>query len=393
MSYQALTVQHVVLAQRVDVADLEAGLLDEVDGLADGPHVHVGRDEGLDERAAAGARRARHLLDQRATARPQQAVDLAGERRVVALPDVLAHLDRGDRVEGAVGHLAVVLQPDLDPILEAALADPLVDERLLLARDRHADDLRAELLGRVQRERAPAAADVEVTAAGLDAELAADEVELVALRVLDGVAGLGARPVAAGVGHVRVEDEGVEVVGQVVVVLDGAAVAGLACAGARGAGPARRAARAAARRRRGRRPSGCRSSRRRRRCRPRGGHPAERAGRRPDATEAVEQVALDVELARDVRLGEAELAGVAHEPAQRGGVAQDDGRGVGGTGDGAVPRLEAHGQLAAEEGLDDGRQPRGDAVRTGGRRGGGGSVGAVVGHGHRGGLSLGVDSR
>ncbi len=120
--------------------------------------------------------------------------------------------------------------------------------------------------------------------------------------------------------------------------------------------------------------------------------PVRAAGRRPHATEPVEQVTLDVELTGDVRLGEAELTGVAHEPAQRGGVAQDDGRGVGGAGDRAVPRLEAHGQPAAEEGLDDGRQPRGDAVRTGGRRGGGGSVGAVVGHGHRGGLSSGVYS-
>src|SRR5689334_13262005 len=110
---------------------------------------------------------------------------------------MLTHLDRGDRVERPVGHLAIVLQPDLDPVLQASLPDALVDERLLLARDRHADDVRPELLGCVQRERAPAAADVEVTSAGLDAELAADEVELVALRVLDGVAGLGARPVAA----------------------------------------------------------------------------------------------------------------------------------------------------------------------------------------------------
>ncbi len=44
----------VVLAQRVDVTHLQTHLLDEVDGLADGPHRHVGSDERLDERAAAG---------------------------------------------------------------------------------------------------------------------------------------------------------------------------------------------------------------------------------------------------------------------------------------------------------------------------------------------------
>ena len=56
--------------------------------------------------------------------------------------------------------------------------------------DGHADDLHAVRLGGVQRQRAPAAADVEVPVARLgpvEAELAADQVELVALRVLDGV--------------------------------------------------------------------------------------------------------------------------------------------------------------------------------------------------------------
>ena len=47
-------------------------------------------------------------------------------RRVVALADVLAHLERPDRVEVvALGHLAVVLQPDLDPVAQPALGDPL----------------------------------------------------------------------------------------------------------------------------------------------------------------------------------------------------------------------------------------------------------------------------
>src|SRR6476659_1474911 len=57
--------QHVVLAQRVDVAHLEPPALEVRDGLADGPHVHVRRDERLDERATAGPLAgAGHLLDQ-----------------------------------------------------------------------------------------------------------------------------------------------------------------------------------------------------------------------------------------------------------------------------------------------------------------------------------------
>ena len=44
-----------MLAQRVHVADLQAGLLDQLDGLAHRAHVHVGGDERLDEGAATGS--------------------------------------------------------------------------------------------------------------------------------------------------------------------------------------------------------------------------------------------------------------------------------------------------------------------------------------------------
>ena len=40
-------------------------------------------------------------------------------------PDVLGHPDRADRVEPLVAELAVVLQPDLDLVADAGLADPL----------------------------------------------------------------------------------------------------------------------------------------------------------------------------------------------------------------------------------------------------------------------------
>ena len=56
------------------------------------------------------------------------------------------------------------------------------------------------------------------------------------------------------------------------------------------------------------------------------GRGAALADRLPHAAEAVEQVALDVDLAGDVGLGQPELAGAAHQPAQGGGVADDDGR-------------------------------------------------------------------
>ena len=174
---------------------------------------------------AARLRRAGHLLDQDPPARREQSLDAGDERRVVAPADVLAHLDRRHRVEGTVSDLAVVLEPDLDPVLESLGLDPGVDEGLLLRRQGHPDDADAVLLGRVDRQRAPPAADVEVpvrrgVGQRVEPQLAADEVELVALRVLQGVRRVVAREVRAGVSHVRVEDERVEVVGEVVVVGD-----------------------------------------------------------------------------------------------------------------------------------------------------------------------------
>ena len=69
----------------------------------------------------------------------------SGERRVVALRRrARPSRSRRSRRTGRPATLAVVLQPDLDPVLRArARAIRCVDERLLLARDRHADDVRA----------------------------------------------------------------------------------------------------------------------------------------------------------------------------------------------------------------------------------------------------------
>lgn len=57
----------------------------------------------------------RHLLDQHTTTGVDRAVQYRGVGRVVLLPDVLAHFDRGDGVEVvALGDLPIVVQPYLD---------------------------------------------------------------------------------------------------------------------------------------------------------------------------------------------------------------------------------------------------------------------------------------
>jgi hypothetical protein len=149
--------------------------------------VHVGGDVALDERTPTGrgVLVARHLLQQQASGRFQRPEQDADVRAVLALADVLAHLDRADRVKGLTGlaELAVVLETDVDPVGQTAVGHPLDDEVALLGRERDPGDVDAVVLGRVQRQRTPPAADVEHPHAGFEAELAADQVELGPLRV------------------------------------------------------------------------------------------------------------------------------------------------------------------------------------------------------------------
>jgi hypothetical protein len=286
---------------------------------------------------------------------------------------VLAHLQRADGVEVvALGDLAVVLEPDLDPVLQPALGDPGVDELLLLGRDRHARHLGAEVLGGVQRQRAPAAAHVEHPHARLEAELGADEVELGALRVLE--RGVGRGVVAAAVGHLRLEDEGVELVGEVVVVADRRPVAGQAVQAS--LDPrlrCRRCGRAAQRAEAEDGADRIDHGARRETYAGQAALGAHGEGVRQRGGEVPAVLLRDVELTGDVGLGGAQLARVPHQPAQRVGGAEHDERGALGAGDGAVPRLEADREVAADERADRLGEAVGDAGgvdRCGGRGGG-----------------------
>ena len=128
---------------------------------------------------------------------------------VVLVADVLEHAHRDD-VVGLALELAVVLDPELDRQVLVALAAV----GGLVGRDGDADAAGAVFLGGKAHEGAPAAADVPDQLAGLQADLAADEVELGFLRLVD--VGDAVGPVAAGAGHARVE-RGLVGVGLVVV--------------------------------------------------------------------------------------------------------------------------------------------------------------------------------
>ena len=231
--------------------------------------------------------------------------------------------------------------------------------------------MHAVVLGRVQDQRTPAAAHVEQPHARLQAELAADQLQLVPLGLGDAVAvpvvGRVGPEVGAGVGHVVVEQGRVELVALVVVVADRVAVA---IGAVLLAGEHRLLAR------RSGTPS--HDPEPQRRPRPARPVPPPRQGRgpgpdsRPDARQSLGQIALDVQLAGDVRAGEAQLVGVPQQAAHRGARPQDDDGRIGRPGLAAVPGADAHRDLAQHLadhlGQASGHGPGGGGGERGARR-------------------------
>jgi len=99
--------------------------------------------------------------------------------------DVLEHADRGDRVVRAVVDVPLVLEPDGDAIGHAGFGHTFLRELGLPRRERHAHHARAVVGGRVDGQRPPPAPHVQHPLAGLEPQLAADQLVLVRLGVLE----------------------------------------------------------------------------------------------------------------------------------------------------------------------------------------------------------------
>ena len=102
-------------------------------------------------------------------------------------------------------------------VLEAFRAGALGGDGVLLGRQRDAEHVDLEVLGEIEAEPAPARADVEHVLAGLDPQLGGDVALLGELRLLE--RHVRALEIGAGILHVLVEEEPVELAGQIVVVL------------------------------------------------------------------------------------------------------------------------------------------------------------------------------
>jgi hypothetical protein len=138
---------------------------------------------------------------------------------------VLGEPDRADRVELVLLDVAVVQVTHLGQLGEAGLGDGLLGPLGLAPRERHTQRAHAVVARGVHHHAAPPAAHVEQAHPGAQADLAGDQVVLGELSLFQG--GVRARVHRAGVGHRGTEQPLVELVRDVVVVRDRLAVAGL----------------------------------------------------------------------------------------------------------------------------------------------------------------------
>src|SRR4051794_37880129 len=177
----------VVVAEALDVVDLETCALERERDPRQVQWVRVGEDVALAERT-----RGRIVVAEPCDAVVQYpaAVDdqRAELRRVLVYPlvaDVLDHADAGDRIEALTADLALVLDADVHLVGHTRFGSTPARDPSLRLRQRDAGDVDVVLLRGMDHPAAPAAAHVEHALPGLQVELRADQVQLRALRLLE----------------------------------------------------------------------------------------------------------------------------------------------------------------------------------------------------------------
>ena len=136
---------------------------------------------------------------------------------------VLEHANAGDPVVGLhFVQIAVVAQQDLTAILQAAALDLLAGVLELLARQGDASGARAIVLRCAPDQRAPAAANIQKALTRRQPQLAQNVIEFLRLRDFQCIVRVS--KIGTGVHHLGVQEQGVEVVRNIVVVLDCSAI-------------------------------------------------------------------------------------------------------------------------------------------------------------------------
>src|SRR6185437_10510770 len=225
----------IMRPQRFDIEDLKTLARHLRDYPRDVRQLAAGKDIAIDEAGTGWTLRTvvritgGDAVIERDTARFEQPPDRAEIERQVGAPDMLVHADRDNLVEGFLaGDVAVILQPDLDALREPNLGNAAAGELVLPLAQGDADAGDAIALRRPDQQAAPAAADIEKPLARLELKLATDMVELLLLRRVDIL-----RPgveIGAGIDHLPVEPESVELIGHIVMMADRARIGGTAVA-------------------------------------------------------------------------------------------------------------------------------------------------------------------
>ena len=218
--------------------------------------------------------------------------------------------------------LPIILQLDGDAVLQSEAGDLLLREGELRLRQGHSMRLDVIVTGRVADEAAPAAADVEKALALLQAQLAADHVELGDLGLLQ-TRDL-ARKIGAGIDHLGIEPECVKCVRDVVVIGDVLLVPARIAAGWLYIRDLVQRPGAAAGHRQEFRP------RAERQCFVEGPADFARAHARPLARHIEQGAAADVEALGDPKIGEGLKGGPADQGCDDAFVADDDRKSAGG---------------------------------------------------------------
>ena len=209
--------------QTFDIVDLEAGPLHPELDVADAVELAVREHVAIDELGRDGPVPALLVMGdavvEEQPARTQHTLDCRIVGRQIREADMLEHADAGHLVvDRHAVEIAVVAQLDGDEILQALVADALACIFELPLAERDAVRANAVMARRPADQRAPAAADVEQAVSGLQAQLAADVLQLVALGLLERV--VGGLEVGAGVDPLGIQPQAVEGVGHIVVERD-----------------------------------------------------------------------------------------------------------------------------------------------------------------------------
>jgi len=219
----------VVDTDGVNSLDLEAGTLKTVHNKAKrGTGIRTGEDvlvheQTPDEVLVLPGLAETSDLQEEGTIIIEHIIDLLQEGREVTDTDVFGHLETGDLLVATLntGSIAIVGAQDTGlTLLNASLAETIVTPSSLVATKSDTGNVGAVVDGGVLGEGAPAAAEIENLVTGPDADLLADDGQLVVLQLLERLLGVDIANNTRGIDHAGAKEPGVEVITSVVVITD-----------------------------------------------------------------------------------------------------------------------------------------------------------------------------